>query len=109
MKNFIELGKKMPFTAAAAITSGDLVLVGIVVGIAESTYAQADTNCILNLSGVFEVPKEADVIAQGDKLYFNAANKTVTTTSSTNKVVGFAWTAAGSGDATVQVRLAYTV
>lgn len=105
MKNYIQDGDTMNFTASADVAAGEMVLVGGIVGVAVGAVANGEVG-VLATEGVFEVPKEGtDVVAQGVVLYFNATNKTATTTVSSNKVIGYAWTAAGSSDTTVHVRL----
>lgn len=67
--------------------------------------AQGDI-AVLALSGVYTLPKTNPlVINLGAKLYWDDTNKVVTTTVGSNVFVGYAWTAAASTDATVQVKL----
>jgi predicted RecA/RadA family phage recombinase len=105
MKNYIQEGETMNYTAGAAITAGQMVLVTGVVGIAVSDCASGAVGVMATM-GVFEVAKEGtDAPAQGQIMYYNATNGTATVTASSNKVIGYAWAAAASGDSTVQVRL----
>jgi predicted RecA/RadA family phage recombinase len=105
MKNYIQEGDTLNFTANEAITAGQMILVTGVVGVAINDVASGAVG-VLATKGVFEVAKEGtDAPSQGQILYYNATNKTATVTASTNKVIGYAWTAAASGDSTVQVRL----
>ncbi|EES3796568.1 TPA: DUF2190 family protein [Escherichia coli] len=104
-KNYIEDGKTLDWTntGANAVNSGDAVGVGAVVGIAHDNIAASATG-VLHMSGVFELPKTStDSWAQGVKLYL--ASGKLTTTSSSNPLVGVAWAAAAAGSATAVVRL----
>ena len=105
MKNYIQEGETMNFTAGATVVAGQMVLVGGTVGVAVNDVANGAVGVIAT-QGVFEVAKEgSDVVAQGVILYYNATNGTATVTVGSNKVIGYAWTAALSTDTLVQVRL----
>jgi predicted RecA/RadA family phage recombinase len=107
MKNYIQDGKTIEVTAGADISAGDLVLVGLKVGVAINDIANG-ANGALAMEGVFEVKKEGtDTPAQGGILYLNASNKSATTTASSNKTIGYCWEAAGETATTVKIRLAY--
>lgn len=72
MKNFVQEGKTITVTAPAAVTSGQLVVVGSIVGVAAFD-AASGAEVEVTVEGVFELPKVAtDVIAQGDKLYWDS-------------------------------------
>lgn len=95
----------MNFTAGEDITAGQMILVTGVVGIAVTDVASGEVG-LLATTGVFEVLKEgSDAPSQGQIMYYNATNKTATVTASSNKVIGYAWTAAGASDTLVHVRL----
>ena len=104
MKNFIESGDVIDYTASGTITSGQIVAVGKLIGVASKSGVSGDVIPVY-LKGVFTLGKEADVIAAGDKLYFKSSNGTVTTTSSGNTFCGYAWAAAADTDTTVAVKL----
>jgi len=107
MKNqVLTEGKVIPFTAGANLTAGDLVAIGSLVGIVCNTVASSAKGEAA-LKGVYNVPKEADEIAVGAVLYLNAGNKTATTTVGSNKVIGYAWAAAGTAATTVDVKLLF--
>lgn len=105
MKNYVEVGESIQFTAAAATASGSPVLIGDVLGVAVTDVANGAVG-VANLEGVYTLAKvPADVIAQGVILYWNAAASQVTTTVGTNKRAGRAFTAAAAATTTVNVRL----
>lgn len=103
MKNFVEKGCTILVTAAADITSGQIVTVGATAGIAAGDYETGET-AVVNLEGVYSVAKDASAPAIGAKLYIAAG--VATTTVSTNVFLGYAHSAALTGDATVNVLLA---
>jgi predicted RecA/RadA family phage recombinase len=108
MKNFVQNGEVITITAGAAITSGDPVLIGSLVGIAQTSVASGES-LACKLEGVFTCKKKStDTPAQGDKLYWDNTNKEFTTTASGNTLAGNAWAAAASGVTTVQIRLMYS-
>jgi predicted RecA/RadA family phage recombinase len=107
MKNYIQPGKTIPVTAPAAVTSGDLVIVGAIIGVAAHDAAQ-DAVVEISTEGVFDLPKvSTDDVAAGDLLYYVAATKNLTKTAGTGSkpLAGVAVTAAGSGVATVRCKL----
>lgn len=105
-KNYVEDGKTMDWTngTTADVTSGDLVAVGEVCGVAADDIA-AGADGVLFMFGVFEVTKDSTVaLTQGDKCYLGAAG--VTSAAGTdNPLAGTAWADAATTDATCVVRL----
>lgn len=105
MKNFIQEGNHMDHTPTAALTSGQMVLVGARVGIAIADIP-ANTPGVLRMTGVASVPKKAaDAPAQGALLYWDNTAKNLTVTSSGNTLAGYAFAAAAGADATVSIKL----
>ena len=104
MLNKIQTGKNITFTAGANVSSGELVKIGALIGVAHNAIVSGSEGEAA-LEGVYEVPKEAEVMAQGAVVYFNATNKTVTTTSGSNTVAGYVFVAAAQADTTVRVKL----
>lgn len=96
-KNQIATGHVKPFTPAADVASGELVLVGSILLLSLAAYAAADTKAQGHVAGVWQVPKlETDNVADGAVLYFDAANKRVTLDDNggANVYAGKAWAAA---------------
>lgn len=105
MKNFIQPGHIVTFTApAGGVDSGDGMLSGSLFGVA-STKAAAGAEVEGAVEGVFELPKAADDVSFGERLYWDDTAKNVTTTATENTLIGAAIAAAASGVATVRVRL----
>jgi len=113
MKNKIKDGKTMNYTASADISSGDLVVVGVRVGVAAADIANGAVG-VLEMEGVFELPKVTGAITQGALVYWDADGTPVggvsgdgglTTSTSGNTLAGYAVEAAGETAATVKVKL----
>lgn len=108
MKNEVNSGGKMTFTAGANIASGQLVVVGALLGVAITAVANGAQGT-LDIEGAFDLPKvSGDNIAAGAKLTFDTATGNLTTGSATTgDLVGcaVALAAAGAGTATVRAKL----
>lgn len=106
MKNKLFSGDTITIAApAGGVVSGAGVLVGTVIGVAVAS-AAATLPVAVQLEGVAELPKlSTDVVAVGVKLYWDNTNSRLTTTASGNTEAGIAFAAAGSGVATVQIKL----
>lgn len=90
MKNFVQPGNVVTIPAPADVTSGKLVVVGSLVGVAQKA-ALSGADLPLLTEGVVEYAKtSALAIAVGDKLYFDSAANVVNKTSSGNTLVGVA-------------------
>lgn len=72
--NYVQNGEVLAYTnAGSAISSGDVVVIGNLVGIALTDIATDETGSVA-LEGVFTVPKvSAAVIAQGEKVIWDAS------------------------------------
>lgn len=105
MKNFIQSGDVITFIApAGGVQSGAGVLAGSLFGVAATT-AAAGEEVECTLKGVFELPKAADDVSFGERLYWDASEKNLTTDDVDNTLVGAAVAPAGVGASTVRVRL----
>jgi len=106
MRNFIKGGNIVTLTAPADIASGAVVKVGNFIVVAQAA-AKSGESFEGVRAGVFTVAKKGtDVIAQGDPLYWDDANKYLTKTSAAGLfLVGAAEVAAGNGVATVTALL----
>jgi len=104
---FVSSGECIDYTPGSAVTAGDVVVQGDLVGIATRPIA-AGTTGALAVSGIFDIVKASGtVFTAGQKVYWDASNKVAVTTegAGTNKLIGKAVAAAGSGLTTVRVRL----
>jgi predicted RecA/RadA family phage recombinase len=105
MKNYVQRGDTLTLTAPAEIISGDVVIVGSIIGVANG---DADNGASVDLDtvGVFKLSKvSALAIAAGDIVYWDSGTKLVTKTSSGNTKLGVATAAAANPSASVTVRL----
>jgi len=107
-------GDTIDYTPGSAVTAGDVVVVGNIVGVAESSIA-ASVQGSLSIGGVWRLPKITGAITAGQKLYWDPAGDPVsgdsssgaiTATAGSLKVAGYAVAAQASGDETVDVVLA---
>ncbi|GLK84665.1 DUF2190 family protein [Ancylobacter defluvii] len=105
MKNYVQRGETLTFPAPAAVVSGEIVIAGSIIGVAAGGAASgADVD--VDVTGVFTLPKVAALaVTLGATVYWDAANKLVTTTASGNTKLGYAVAAVGNPSATVNVRL----
>ena len=105
MKNYVQRGDTLDIVAAAAVSSGDVVIAGSIIGVA-NVDAEIGESFALDVVGVFTLPKtSALAIAVGDVLYYDAANSVVNKTASGNTKIGVAVTAAANPSPSVNVRL----
>ncbi len=104
-QNHVQKGAVMPWTngTGAAVSSGDPVAVGDMVGVALGDIADGASGQ-LAVSEVFTLPKlAAGAIAQGASVYLSAAGEISTT--NTDTPAGKAFAAAADGATTIQVLL----
>jgi predicted RecA/RadA family phage recombinase len=107
MKNFIQNGDYIDFTAGATTTSGQVVKVGSLFGVSVTDVANGGEGT-LALKGVFNLTKvttAGSAVAVGGPVYRVTANGNITGASSNAEIIGYAIKAALDGDATVQTKL----
>lgn len=106
MKNFIQYGDNVEFTASADVASGAFVLLSAALfGFATSAVANGASG-VLKTKGIFEYAKNsAEAWDVGDVVYWDATNKVFTKTASGNTKVGVAVLAAANPSAIGRLRL----
>lgn len=105
MDTFIQPGHQVSVPAPADVASGQGVLVGSLFGVAVHD-AQTGADVEVALQGVYRMAKATGAAwTIGARLYWDDTAKNLTTTASTNKLVGVAMAAAGSADTTGLIRL----
>jgi predicted RecA/RadA family phage recombinase len=107
MRNYVQPGGTITVTAPANVSSGDVVVVGALVGVAAFDASQND-QVEITTEGVFTLPKKStDVVAAGNLLYWDAVNHYLTLTAGTGSkpLAGAAVAAAGNGITTVNMKL----
>lgn len=103
--NKIKRGERLDITLTAIAASGDVVVVGDILGVAVTGGAIGDTVAV-DTEGVFDVPKATgQAWAVGNTLYWDATAKNFTTTSTSNKRAGIAAAVQASGDVTGYVKI----
>ena len=104
-KNYVQEGRYLEVTAPAAVSSGDLVKVGSIFGVAQGNAAIGAT-VVIDTQGVHTLGvASAVVVGIGDALYWDVADANFNKTGSGNWYLGVAVTAAGNGVTEAQVRL----
>lgn len=105
MRNFIQPGNTLDIVAASEITSGGVVTVGSIIGVAAVDAGVGDTFA-LSVVGVYRLPKvSALAIAAGDVVYYDSTTGLVNKTASGNTKLGVAVEAAANPSPDVAVRL----
>lgn len=105
MKNFRHEGRMISCTApAGGVISGNGYKIGDLFGVAAVT-AIEDDSFELAVEGVYRLPKAAEIIAEGAKVYWDTEASNVTTTDTDNTLIGHAVGAWAEGASEVDVRL----
>lgn len=90
MRNFIQPGHTVTVPAPYDVLSGAPVMVGAIFGVANHD-ALSGKDLELSRGGVYALPKAASQAwTVGQKVYFDATNKVLTSTASGNTLVGAA-------------------
>lgn len=107
MINFVQPGDSVEYSnSGSAIASGDVVVMGDRCGIAEADIAATTGKGTVHLSGVYTLDKDGDeAFTQGDELFYDASDSTVTKTAPGNTPIGIAHEAATETSVTCVVRL----
>lgn len=101
MKNFISSGSTVDYEVpSGTVKSGDMILVGSLFGVA-ATDGESGEVITLYLSGMFNLPKAAGAVEQGDPLYFDGSAGVLTTTAGELDLVAIAGQPAAAGDDSV--------
>lgn len=101
-KNFVQPGHTVSLTAPGETSSGDLVVVGSLAGVAAHDAGSGEpVEC--QLVGVFELPKDGAQINAGAPVYWSGT--ACTATAGANQFIGTCVATAGASATTVRVRL----
>lgn len=106
MLNYQQKGDVLALTApSGGVTSGTAVLISDLLVMPMASAAVGETFSGVAV-GIFEITKKsADVMAEGDKVFWDDGNDRLTVTSTGNILVGVCTTAAGGGLVLVDCRL----
>jgi predicted RecA/RadA family phage recombinase len=109
MRNYVYTGDAIEVTAPATVSAGQLVKLGTaLMGVACADAASAAA-VVIARRGVFDLSKangSSTSLAVGDLVYVSATAANVTTSASSNTLVGTVIAAASNTDTTVRVALA---
>lgn len=106
MKNFVQAGDIVSATAPYALTSGQGCLVGTALFGVATNDAGNGAAVELKTTGVFDISAlSTDTGNAGARLYWDNANRRLTTTSSGNSFVGVLTATKANGDTTARIRL----
>jgi predicted RecA/RadA family phage recombinase len=105
-------GNAVPHTPVAAVTAGDVVLIGAIPHIADGDIAAAALGNV-SCEGIYSVPKDSSTFAAGDAVYWDPSGSPVTGTASSGaatstpnaNLMGYASKAAATGVDAVEVKL----
>jgi predicted RecA/RadA family phage recombinase len=105
MKNKVQSGKVVTVSAPYAVSSGQGVQVGSLFGVASCDAANG-AFVEIDRTGVFDITAlTADTGAQGAKVYWDNTARRLTTTATSNTLVGCLTSAKGGSDVTARVLL----
>lgn len=93
--NFIQRGDSLVYanTGATTVVPGQLLVIGALVGVSDDSIPPG-TDGVAGISGVWRLPKAAEAITQGARVYADADGEISTTASGTFAGVAFAPAAA---------------
>lgn len=110
MKNFIQDGKTLTLTPAAAVASGVGYLFGTALFGVATNDVVISTPGEFRCEGVVEIAKtSALAISTGDRLFWDSTNKCVNKTSLAQQCVGIAVSDASNPSATVKMKIVSSV
>lgn len=103
-RNYFPTANIVPYTPAADVAAGTVVVQGDLVGVALRPLA-ANQQGELLVFGTVEAKKGTGAIAVGTVLYWDDTNNIVTTTATGNKRIGISAAPAAASDSYVMVLL----
>jgi len=104
--NYLQKGDVIDYVndSEEDIASGEVVLIGKRIGVALTDIVQ-DAVGAIQVVGVFQLPKAAEVISIGTLLYWKASDQHLTKTATGNILAGFACTSASAADTTIAIKI----
>lgn len=102
--NFIQKGEVLSYTATKNILSGDLVMIGAIAGVAKTDIAIGESGAV-HITGIYSLPKAAEAIAQGARVYWSNVNHNVTANKTDATLIGVAANNTISSESQVHVLL----
>ncbi|MDR1142080.1 MAG: DUF2190 family protein, partial [Planctomycetaceae bacterium] len=86
---YIHEGQAIDYTPTEDVPAGTVVILGALVGITKLDIP-ANTLGAIHTRGVYEIEKATGAVEIGDKIYWAAGTKNVTTTATSNTLIGVA-------------------
>jgi predicted RecA/RadA family phage recombinase len=106
MRNFVQTGEVIEIASPGTVTAGTGVLTGNLFGVALNG-ATIGQPLQLQTEGVVDIAKVGGVaVSLGARVFWVPGSSAVNTTAASQVCVGVAVVAAGTGDATVRIKLA---
>lgn len=106
MKNYVQDGNSIQLAApVGGVVGGQVFEQGELVGVVVASAAEGELFTLM-LEGVYsDLPKAAEALAVGEKVYWSAENSNFTKTAAGNSPAGYAFVAALAGDTTATIKL----
>lgn len=101
---FYQTGDVIDYTAAEALSFGDVVDLSTRIGVAGADIAR-DAAGPVQVTGVYRIPKASGAVTVGQALYWAKSAKNLTTTADSNTPAGWAVAPAASEDPDVLVKI----
>ena len=101
---FYQTGDVIDYTAAEALSFGDVVDLSTRIGVAGADIAK-DAAGPVQVTGVYRIPKATGAVTVGQALYWAKSAKNLTTTADSNTPAGWAVAPAASEDPDVLVKI----
>ena len=101
---FYQTGDVIDYTAAEALSFGDVVDLSTRIGVAGADIAK-DAAGPVQVTGVYRIPKASGAVTVGQALYWAKSAKNLTTTADSNTPAGWAVAPAASEDPDVLVKI----
>ena len=101
---FYQTGDVIDYTAAEALSFGDVVDLTTRIGVAGAAIAR-DAAGPVQVTGVYRIPKATGAVTVGQALYWAKSAKNLTTTADSNTPAGWAVAPAASEDPDVLVKI----
>lgn len=100
---FVSNGSTIPYTSAAALANGELVIEGELIGIAAAA-CEAGGTVGLHCAGIFDCGISNEAFGVGDPVYATSAG-VITATAGSNTQIGIALETVASGVSHVRIFL----
>ena len=101
---FVQIGDTIDYRPATDVAAGDLVIRGEIIGVAKLDIP-ANTLGAISLTGIYDVEKINVAIDMGEKVYWDATTKKITSFPTDNTEIGICVQPAEASDTTARIRI----